>query len=197
MKTEKILSEITECIINADLIGLDKGLDLLLQATTDELACKELSQILCDFYTPFKSDYLATVVEIIIKRKRTIALVSHPTNFLFQTIISTGSYEMYECLIEEAVVPHLTKASPEEQEIYFLELQNTAQELSNKLFKENIKCIKGKHYNGAYSKLESNKNVVLINEEDYNILEDVVNRYNTIIGRRDIIKDLTTRSGLD
>jgi hypothetical protein len=197
MKIEKILAEINECIQNYDLTSLDKNLDLFLKDTSDEFACQQLAQILGNNYTQYKSDGLAKVLENIIKKRKSLALINHPFNYLFQTIVSTGSIEMYECFIEEAAIPFLSNVDPEEHELYYMELLGTAQELTDKLFNDNKKCIKGKHYNGAFSKLEENENIVLINEQDYIIIEDVVERYNTIVGRRDIIKDLNNRGGLD
>lgn len=197
MKIEKILSEINDCINNADLLNFDKNLDLLLIKLSDEDACKQLAQILGNNYSQFKSDYLAKILEIIIRKRSNLASVNHPFNILFQMTISTGSFEMYECYIEEYSVPYLSKIPLEEHELHYMELLNTAQELSEKLFKENKKCIKGMHYNGVSSRYENNENFMLINEQDYTIMEDVLERYNTIVGRGLIIEDLNKRSGLN
>jgi len=39
--------------------------------------------------------------------------------------------------------------------------------------------------------------VVLINREDYEIMDDVVEKYNAIIGRRDILRDLNKMQELE
>lgn len=197
MNNERVLDGLNECIQNLDLIGINENLDLLLKDTSDEDACIQLAQLIGNNYNQFKSDGLAKVLEIIIRKRINLALINHPFNFLFQTTVSTGSFEMYECYIEEAVIPFLSNVLIDEHELHYMELLNTAQELTNKLFDDNKKCIKGRHYNGAFSKYEKNGNVVLINEQDYIIMANVVEKYNTIIGRRDIINDLNTRSGID
>lgn len=197
MTKEIILSEINDCIQNKDLQGLDVNLDLLLKVTDNDFASVQLSAILGKNYTQFKSDYLAKVLEIIIRKRPMLALVNHPFNFLFQTTVSTGSFEMYECYIEEAVIPFLSNVISDEHEIHWMELLNTAQELSDKLFLKHKKCLKGTHYNGAFSKLESDEHIDLIHHQDYQIMADVIERYNSIVGRGEIIRDLNVRSGLE
>lgn len=197
MNKGKILNEIDECIKNTDLAGINENIGLLLKDISDEDASMKLAQLLGDNYTQFKSDYLAKVLEIIIKKRLNLAFLNHPYNFLFQAVISAGSFEMYECYVEEAVMPFLANVIEDEHEMHYMELLNTAQELTEKLFKENKKCIKGRHYNGAISRKEQNENIVLLGEQDYIIMEDVVERYNSIVGRALIIEDLNKRSGLE
>jgi hypothetical protein len=37
----------------------------------------------------------------------------------------------------------------------------------------------------------------LIHQEDYEIIDDIIEKYNTIIGRRDILNDLNKRAGME
>jgi hypothetical protein len=77
-----------------------------------------------------------------------------------------------------------------------MELLNTAQTLVDYFFPDYKKCVKGLHYNGSFGVQDYKENVVLMHREDYKIMGDVVEKYNTLIGRRDILKDLNTRVGL-
>lgn len=197
MTIENILSEIHDQILNADLTELENNVRLLQEHTTELEASKKLSEIIYRNYTQYKSEYLSKVLETIIRTNPRLALVNHPENFLFEATIITGSVEMYECYLEESVLPFLSLVTPDEHEIHYMELLNTAQTLSEDLFNGYNKCIKGLNYNGSFGGNDVAANVVLVHQEDYEIMEDVLEKYNTLIGRRDIIKDLHTKAGLN
>lgn len=197
MKHEKIVNKIEKAVIEADLKELDHQLDFYLKKTEDTEASQRLSEVLYKCYTTYKSEYLAKIMEVIITKRPNLAFVNHPQNFLFKTVLLTGSVEMYECYLEEAIMPSLQKTKDEDQEMYYLDLQITAQELSDYLFAKYPKCVKGLDYNSAFSNLKTKENVLLIHQQDYETLENVAKKYNTILGRRDIIKDLNKRAGLE
>lgn len=197
MKHENIVNKIEQAVIEADLNEIDLQLDYYLQKTEDTEASQRLSEVLYKYYTTYKSEYLAKIMEVIIRKRPSLAFVNHPQNFLFKTVLLTGSVDMYECYLEEAIIPFLQKKKDDDKEIYYMELQNTAQELSDYFFAKYPKCVKGLDYNSAFTNPKTSENVLSIHKQDYEALEDVAKKYNTILGRRDIITDLNKRAGLE
>jgi hypothetical protein len=105
MTTETLLLEINEQVLNGELGGLEENTRLLVKQTSELEANQKLAEVLYRNYSQYKSSYLAKVLETIIRINPRLALVDHPNNFLFKAAIITGSVEMYECYIEEAVQP--------------------------------------------------------------------------------------------
>lgn len=69
-------------------------------------------------------------------------------------------------------------------------------DLANLIIEKSI--IEEKYSGGidAFTKDEKNPNAVLINQEDYEKMKDVVDKFNTVIGRRDIMKALIMKAGM-
>ena len=193
METEEILNEIKECIDNGDFTSLDILFDELLELLSDFEASKQLSNLMLKEYTTFRSGHLAQLLEIIIRTKPELAQINHPENFLFKLCVTTGSKDLYECYIEEAVVPFLEHKDEDETTEYYMDLICTATTLTDYFFPNYVQCINGTDYNGAFSTIGSNETVLLINREDFEVMENVVENYNRIVGRRDILSDLEKR----
>ena len=195
MSKDEILYDIEFCINNIDIIGLEDNLDLLFNEISDKEISVSLAQLLNKVYTSFKARGLAKIMEVIIKKRRNIALVNHPENPLFKLCVITGSFDLYECYIEEAVYPVLPieKDDDAAPNMYYTDLQIVAEKLKEYFSDKRTKCIKGNAYNGAFSTLEGNDNVVLINKEDYEMMESAIEKYNTLLGRDDIISDLENK----
>jgi len=195
MNKEQIIFEIDKFINESDINRFKSSLDQLLKLVSDEEASKILAEIIYKNYTTFRADSLAKIMEISIRRQPNLAILKHPENYLFRAALLRGSSELYECYIEEAVQPFLSNAASEEHDEHYSELLDVAENLTEVFFEKYPKCKKGLDYNGAFSRHENNDGVLLVNVEDYELMEDVIEKYNTIIGRRDIIKDLMTKVG--
>lgn len=197
MKVENLFKEMLKSLDRGDFNSIVEKIDELLSVLSDYEASKHLSALILKEYTTYKSGYLASLLSTIIQRKPELAQVNHPENFLFKLCIVTGSKELYECYIEEAVMPFLQEKDNDEKSEYYLDLLAIAIQYTDLFFPKYVQCIKGMNYNGAFSKADSNPNAVLINREDYETMEDVVEKYNSIVGRRDIIEDLGKRDEME
>ncbi len=195
MKTEKILLEIEDCLDRCDEKGLAKKVEELVIATNEEESCKELSIRLYNYYTTFKADATAKALEVIIRQRPSLAMLKFPENYLFRVALMRGSMELYQCYMDEAIKPFLKGKKKDKTDFCYMDLYNIADKLTETFFNKTMRCVKGMDFNGAFGRLEENSNVFLINREDYEIMNDVVERYNTILGRRDILKDLNKRMG--
>ena len=146
-------------------------------------------------YITHKADSTAKLMEVIIRQKPRLSMFKFPANDMFRAAIARGSVDLYECYIEEAIEPHLQGKTEDKQTDCYLELFNTAEDLTLELFSQYQRCVKGTDFNGAFARYEKNENVALIHQEDFQIMDDVVENFNAIIGRRDILKDLNKRMG--
>lgn len=190
---DNILSEIEDCIERFDTMGLAMNVEILLTLTDEEDASKELSLILFKSYTSYKAEGTAQLMETIIRVNPQLALLKFPENYLFRTAVLKGSIELYECYLEEAIEPILTDKTEDEVFECYSDLYATADMINEAFFPKYVKCIKGLDFNGAFHQEGANNNLMLINKEDFDVMNDAIEKYNTIIGRRDILADLTKR----
>jgi len=137
---------------------------------------------------------MAGLMQMILQDNPNLAQLKFPENYFFRLAVLKGSMDLYECFIEEAVEPFLKGKDEDEQAEYYLELFLVASNLNDHFFPQYVPCVKGMDFNGAFGVDENNPAVSLIHTEDYEILDDVVEKYNTIIGRRDILKNLEERT---
>lgn len=193
MKHKETLNEIKKCIESGYFTSVDILIDELLNVLSDFEASKQLSGLILNEYTTFRSGHLANLLETIIRKRPELAQVNYPENFIFKLCVISGSKDLYECFIEEAAEPFLKKKNEADKDEYYIDLYSTALKLTDLFFPQYVKAIKGMDYNGAFSTLESNENVLLINRENYEVMEKVVEDYNRIVGRRDILSDLEKR----
>jgi hypothetical protein len=196
MEKEQILRKVEDCMERCDAEGLANSVAELLKVTNDEDACEELSKFLSKRYTTFKADSTAKMMEIIIRTRPILAMLKFPGNYLFRVAVLHGSMDLYECYIEEAIEPFLKGKTEDETFECYLDLSSLTEKLNEALFPQYVRCVKGMDFNSAFARYEKNDNVLLINQEDYEILEDVVEKYNTIVGRKNILIDLEKRAGM-
>ena len=195
MNKEDIIIDIEYCINTLDIERLEDNLDLLFEAISDKEASVSLSQLLNKVYTLYKARGLAKIMEVIIRKRQNLALVNHPENPLFKLCVITGSFDLYECYIEEAVYTVLPQEKDDDAapNMYYQDLHIVAEKIKEYYYDKRTKCVKGYSYQGAFSTLEGNSNVVLINIEDYEMMESAIEKYNTLLGRDDIISDLENK----
>jgi hypothetical protein len=196
MEKHEILKQIENCIINGSINGLEKNLDLLFNDIPDEETSKHLALIIAKLYTRFKADMFAKVLEVIIRKRPNLGLINHPNNFLFQMAVVKGSKDLYDCYIEESALPAVANMDSEDKDSYIYELLGSAEDWTAQLFDNYKECVKGIDYNGAFSRYEKDSSIALIHQENYEIIETIMEHFNAIVGRRDIIKDLSERVGL-
>ncbi len=197
MKKEEILEKIDDCMLRCDAKGLAKNVDELLKVSKQEEACYDLSNRLFARYNTYKAGSTAKLMEVIIRQKPRLAMLKFPENDMFRAAILRGSLDLYECYIEEAILPFVKGKSENKTVDCYMELLTVAEQLTYDSFPEYVRCIKGIDFNSAYGRSEENPNAVLINQEDYEMMDEVVEKYNTILGRRDILKDLEKRMEME
>lgn len=194
MISKKIIDKLYDCTDSGDLVGFEKYIKEYLKTTDEVTASKDLAIFIVNDYTSFKADAKAKLMEVIIKCNPNLALINHPENHFFRICLVSGSLDLFECFIEEATEPHLETADEQEKKEYYTKLLHLGVQL-NAIFSDQYTTkIKGVDFNGAFS--NEGNGVVKITAEDFEVMDDIVNIYNTIVGRRDIIKVLMTKVGM-
>jgi hypothetical protein len=163
------------------------------QMVTEEEASRDLAEFIFKNYSSFKADSMAGLMQMIIRENPNLALLKFPENYFYRLAVLKGSVDLYECYIEEAIIPFLKDKDEDTVCDCYNELVCVAEKLNDHFFPAYSPCIKGMDFNGVFATYEKDPEISLIRNEDYEIISDVVEKYNTIIGRRDIIKDLYER----
>lgn len=158
-----------------------------------EVACEDIAEYIYDRYSSSNADAMAALMEMAIRHNREIALVKFPNNYLFHLILLTGSLDLYECFMEEAIEPHLEGKHEDETADYYTELYAVANDANEKYFSNCKQYRKGIDFDGAFGRSEENPSITNIHKEDYEKMKSVIEKYNAIIGRRDILADLEER----
>lgn len=151
-----------------------------------------LAEVLMESYWTRRSDTFAKFLEIFLRLKPEPESVGGPAGPVFRLCIFTGSFHMYECFLEEFVDIHY-EGREEEKEDYLMELYTMAEQLSNYLFDNYQQSVQGMHWNGPFGSVEDREDLVILNSEDYEIMRALVENFNRIVGRRDILADLAER----
>lgn len=143
-------------------------------------------------YMSYRSGYLAIFVELLIKEWPEFATLQFPRNPLFIFIMAKGSIDIYECFMEEAIEPLLQELTNDDAYDYVGDLVVEAEKINEDCFEKYTYQLKGKQYNGAVRSNEQ-AHLMTIYAEDFAYMEDLIEAYNEMIGRRDILKDLYRR----
>ncbi len=191
MTKAEIFTEMDECLDGASISGFKEQVGNLLKIHNDEEASLIIAQYLMEKYSAFRAEGLATYLEVAIQKRPNLAMVNNPENPHFKLAVIRGSKELYDCYMEEAVQPILANVNSDEHVDYYYELLGVAEKMDEMIFENYEPRIKGLHYNGAIP--GDQPHLVRINKDDYEVMEDLVEQYNGMIGRREILKDLNNR----
>ena len=194
MTEEQIKMEIELHLGVGDIKGAIGRLDSFFSSLPDFEASKQISEVILKLYSYFRAGLFGVFLEFIIRKRPNLAQVNYPENFLFKLCVITGSKDFYKCFIEEAAEPFLKDKNEEEKMEYYLDLHIISLKLNDLFFPEYEPYLKGLHYNGAFASPEGNDNVVLIHRGDYDIMEEIIENYNRIVGRRLIVDDLEKKA---
>jgi hypothetical protein len=178
---------------NGARLQIKKTIENYIEQSNLEEACKDIAEFIYIQYTSINADAMAGILEMAIKHKPEIAQVRFPENYLFRLTVIKGSKDIYDCFMEEAIEPFLESKNEEESAEYYTELLVVAINLNDYFFPQYVPCIKGMDFNGAFSHNDIAQGISQIHTSDYELMNDVVEKYNTIIGRRDILADLEER----
>jgi hypothetical protein len=193
MTKELLFEELNDSYDYGNKQGITSTVKKYLKSISEEEASRDLAEYIYLKFTSYKADAMSGLMQMMINVNPNIALLKFPENYFFRLAVLKGSMDLYNCYIEEAIEPYLKDKDEDEISDYYVALYSVANNLNDHFFPQYVPCVKGMDFNGAFAKDENNPDVVLIHGEDYDVLNDVVEKFNTIIGRRDIIKDLDER----
>ena len=76
---------------------------------------------------------------------------------------------------------------------YYTEMYSVSEELVDGLFHNYKTVFKGTDYNGKMVGINENTDFVMLPTKDYYLMEDLIENYNKIVGRRDIFFNISER----
>ncbi|MFK7032559.1 hypothetical protein [Flavobacterium oreochromis] len=152
-----------------------------------ELA-NELAQLISNNYTSFKEDAMDYCLGIILKSDYELGVIDGDKNPFFQLAVMKGSMKLLQCLFEESYSVYYKSIDEDQQFDFNANLSLAAHEINDEIMSQSQKFYKGLHYNGGF--LDNGK--VVLNTEDYGIMNNITELYNAIIGRNEIIEYLDT-----
>lgn len=191
MTKEEIFHEMDECLDCASISGFKEQVENLIRNFNDKETSIILAEYLLKKYSAFKAEGLASYMEVAIHRKPEIATVNHPENPLFKLSILRGSKNLYDCYMEEAIEPFFKYKNDVEKIEYLMNLIDIAEKLDEIIFAGYTRVLKGLQYSGGVQ--GEAPHLVILHKDDYDIIDETMEHYNEIIGRRDILKDLNRR----
>ena len=192
MNEQELIDKMYDCLDYGDLNGFKKVVKQYLSICDETAASQGLATFLVTQYTAARADSIAKLMEIILQCNPNLGLIHYPENSFFKIAMISGSLDLLECLMEEVIEPHLESSSPEEYVEYYTRLLKTAAKLNTVFADQYQKIIKGIDFNGVFNTDE--RGICAIHKTDFEMMNDIVDRYNTIVGRRDIIKELMFRA---
>lgn len=190
MTKKELFQELDDCYDYGDKNGMLENIKNYQKSVTEEDASRDLAEYFFLKYTTYKADAMAGIMQMILQDNPNLALLNFPENYFFRLAVIKGSMDLYDCFMEVAIEPFLEGKDEDEKGDYYVELYSVASNLNDKFLPEYVPCVKGMDFNGIFGVYENNPSISLINTEDYETINDVVEKYNTIIGRRDIVKNL-------
>jgi hypothetical protein len=193
MNKEEFYTALKEAMDFANRTRFKEAVEKYLESNSIANTSKDLAIYFLEEYNVARADSLATYLEIAIKINPELALINKNENHFFRLIAIKGSKDLYDCYLEEAIIPYLKGKDEDFVADYFTELLITVSSLHDEFFPKYQPCVRGLHYSGVFGTADNNPNAYLINKEDYEVISETMEIYNTIIGRRDIIADLEER----
>lgn len=184
------------CLDYADLKGFENQVKKYLKTTDESTASQGLATFILTEYRSERADTMAKLMEIILRCNPDLALINYPENHFFRIIMISGSTDLFDCYTEEVIEPHLENASEEEYKAYYTKLLHLGAKLNTIFTDQYQPQLKGIHFNGSFATDDNDSGIALINQEDYDVMIDIVDKYNTIIGRKEVIKALMTKVGM-
>ena len=178
---QKIIDRMYDCLDYGNLKGFKYSIEEYLVLCDKVSASQDLATFLVTQYTAARADSIAKLMEIILRCNPNLGLLNFPENSFFKITMIAGSLDLLECLMEEVIEPHLENCNQEEYMRYYTRLLKEEEALNTVFADQYQQIIKGLHFNGICNSNDSS--VFSIHKEDFEIMNDVVDRYNTIVGQ--------------
>jgi hypothetical protein len=182
--TEQQAQAISQKLANCMNEGIMDGFEKVLNSLKAEPAIKGcicISQAILMAYTSYKADMLARFLEKAIRINPEWPKVKGKgINPLFQVGFLTGSWDLYQCFIEE--VDGITDEM-------LADAYGEWYNMNEQILDSYHMFLKGREYNSGVTM--DGKQVIDI--EDFKIMNLMSENYNAILGRRKILKDLDDR----
>jgi hypothetical protein len=188
MDKNTILKELSLDIEEASTSSFKSNLEEAKKLFSKKELIDELSKILLVNYTSYKEDGISYFLEIILKSDVEFGIIDEDQNKFFRLAVLKGSMKLLECLFEEAYTPYFSDKDEDEKFDFNANLSITAYQIDELVMDNSKKVYKGLDFNGGY--LDQDRNMVVINPEDFHKMDSICELYNAMVGRKEVIKFL-------
>ena len=175
-----IVNKLMVCMNEGSIPAFIRVLKEDLSQESSMNACLCIGGAIFKCYTSYNSDMLASFLSEAIHFNMNWPKLKGGKNPLFRAAFLAGSCDLYICLLEEV------KGLKEDD---YAEIYCEWQDLNEVLLDKEKMYIKGRDYNSGY---EANGQRIL-DLNDFDCMDCMAEKYNAIIGRHRILKDLEKR----
>jgi len=165
----------------------------LLKETTPEITTKLIADAMGPRYKSYYADQASYQLKILFEDCQSVIESPEAHIPLFEMIIINGAVEVYNTFNKIICKPYVSKMDEDQAGDYYFDLYLKAQEMSDILFSRYHSIKKGTHFIGEVAELPSDPSYSIIAKEDYDAMELVIEAYNAIIGRKEILEDLESK----
>ena len=180
-KQESYIRRLYACMQEADITEYNAILNELAQLDND-VAATILMRAYLRYYRAQKGDYIASLMERALRFKQEWAQLDNVNNPLFRAALISGSKDLYDCYTEE-----VTGLDEE----WYDNALHLAMMYNQQLLDKCEPILIGCHYNTGI--VQNGRRS--IDQEDYEVMDATIVRYNQIVGMRQILKDLLVKTG--
>ena len=179
-QAQAITHKLIDCMDNGQKAEFIRVLDSI-AAEPANIACSCIAMALMRGYTSYRADAYAAFLEIALHHTPEWGSFAGVQNPLFRASLLTGSVDLYECFIEE--VPGLDVD-------FFVEAYAGFSEMNERMMDDSEIVLKGRDYNSG---VPAGGGYVMVDQEDFEVINDTMEKYNAIVNRYKILKDIEKR----
>jgi hypothetical protein len=155
-----------------------------------QTASIDLSAFLAFQYDHDKEEDLATIMYLMLKANRDIGLINFPENNFFKIALITGSFGLLDVYLTQIISYYLENKSIEEWKSCYTKLLKKAIDLSQLFMTQYDFVIKGIDYQLPE---KSEKDLLILSKKDHEEMQDTIDKFNKIVGRKKIMDELVDR----
>jgi len=191
MTKESIIESLYDCLKQADPEHfIAYQVENYINFSNIQTASIDLSAFLAFQYDHDKEEDLATIMHLMLRANRDIGLINFPENNFFKIALTTGSFELFDVYLMQVVSYYLENKSIEEWKSCYTKLLKKAIDLNQLFMTQYDFVIKGIDYQ-LPEKLENNH--LILSNKDHEEMQDTIDKFNKIVGRKKIMDELVDR----
>lgn len=186
----ELKEKLQESIDCGNLKSFKEEIKIFIDDSEDDVAAQYLGLYIYEYYTTYKANAAAGLMQAVLQEKLDLGIVGFPDNIFFRIVVFRGSVDLWECYLEDFAQPYLEKNTSIDKLDFYCEMYALLTQYTEEIDEKEERVLKGVHFNGVFGEVENSPGVRFIHSEDFEIMDNVVEKFNAIIGRRVILKQI-------